>query len=113
MVFLPLVEVCSCILNVAGKRSDVVKLYDLTTLCGGSVPERGVTPYTVPVAMLLYRVARKLRVKDSYARHIPHIKAMLQTSLQLLDDVEHAEVRLETECLLASQLNRYMYFQIL
>ena len=43
--------------------------------------------------MLLYRVARKLRLKNNYSRHIPEIKALLQTSLQLLDETEHAEVR--------------------
>ncbi|KAK7109467.1 hypothetical protein V1264_013501 [Littorina saxatilis] len=74
-------------------RSDLVKLYDLTTLCGNSVPNKGVTPFTIPVAMLLYRLARKLRLKPgSHARHVPQIKALLQTSLQLLDETEHAEV---------------------
>ena len=83
---------CNCD-DLSGKRFNLVKLYDLTTLCGNSDPNKGVTPFSIPVAMLLYRVARKLRLKNNYSRHIPEIKALLQTSLQLLDETEHAEVR--------------------
>lgn len=41
--------------HVAGKDDDVVKLYDLTSLCTDVMDEKGQNPFTVPVAMLLYR----------------------------------------------------------
>lgn len=40
-----------------GPHDDVVKLYDLTSLCPGDLDN----PFTTPVAMLLYRVARNMR----------------------------------------------------
>ena len=41
--------------HIAGKDDDVVKLYDLTSLCTDVIDEKGPNPFTVPVAMLLYR----------------------------------------------------------
>jgi hypothetical protein len=41
--------------HVAGKDDEVVKLYDLTSLCTDVMDEKGPNPFTVPVAMLLYR----------------------------------------------------------
>jgi hypothetical protein len=38
-----------------GKDDEVVKLYDLTSLCTDVTDEKGPNPFTVPVAMLLYR----------------------------------------------------------
>lgn len=39
-----------------GKDDDAVKLYDLSSLCTADVmDEKGQNPFTVPVAMLLYR----------------------------------------------------------
>ncbi|KAK7498450.1 hypothetical protein BaRGS_00010404, partial [Batillaria attramentaria] len=73
------------------KRSDTVKLYDLTMLCDNSVPQGGATPFTVPVGMLLYRVARRMRQSSDHFK-TPEIKALLQNSLRLLDETEHAQV---------------------
>ena len=77
---------------MSGHRSDVVKLYDLTDLCDSSVPNQGVTPFTIPVAMLLYRVGRRMHLNGKLPHQLPQIKTLLQTSLQLLDETEHAEV---------------------
>ena len=41
--------------HIAGKDDEVVKLYDLTSLCTDVIDEKGPNPFTVPVAMLLYR----------------------------------------------------------
>jgi hypothetical protein len=41
--------------HVTGKDDEVVKLYDLTSLCTDVIDEKGPNPFTVPVAMLLYR----------------------------------------------------------
>nr|CAD7198734.1 unnamed protein product [Timema douglasi] len=38
-----------------GKDDDVVKLYDLTSLCTDVMKDKDENPFTVPVAMLLYR----------------------------------------------------------
>jgi hypothetical protein len=46
---------CFFCVHVAGKDDDVVKLYDLTSLCTDVMDEKGQNPFTVPVAMLLYR----------------------------------------------------------
>ncbi|KAL8603667.1 hypothetical protein ACOMHN_017164 [Nucella lapillus] len=72
-------------------RSDVVKLYDLTSLCESQQAKRGSNPFTVPVAMLLYRVGRKLHLAGRQPGQVPQIKVLLQNCLQLLDDKEHAE----------------------
>lgn len=48
---------------MTGENEDVVKLYDLTSLCSESLVEgrcKGQNPFTIPVAMLLYRVACNL-----------------------------------------------------
>jgi hypothetical protein len=41
--------------RIVGKDDEVVKLYDLTSLCTDVIDEKGPNPFTVPVAMLLYR----------------------------------------------------------
>jgi hypothetical protein len=41
--------------HILGKDDEVVKLYDLTSLCTDVIDEKGPNPFTVPVAMLLYR----------------------------------------------------------
>lgn len=84
-----------------GPRDDVVKLYDLTTLCSLK-PDKGAegvrtskaeeekasdqNPFTTPVGMLLYTVARNM--KTSRERLSPKqagtIKALLDNCVQLL-----------------------------
>ena len=44
----------------AGQDEDVVKLYDLTSLCNEYPNRPWQNPFISPVAMLLYRVARNL-----------------------------------------------------
>ncbi|XP_050675032.1 erythroid differentiation-related factor 1 isoform X2 [Leptidea sinapis] len=60
-----------------GPHDDVVKLYDLTSLC----PDAMDNPFTTPVAMLLYRVARNMRLMNR-SRHVrqllQHVVALLQ-----------------------------------
>jgi hypothetical protein len=43
-----------------GPDDEIVKLYDLTSLCEGYINDKYDNAYTVPVAMLLYRVAHNL-----------------------------------------------------
>lgn len=94
-----------------GPRDDVVKLYDLTTLCsmkeekaasensngnssssrtkqgeGKGAPPSDKNPFTTPVGMLLYTVARNMKM--SHERLSPKqagtIKALLDNCIQLL-----------------------------
>lgn len=39
----------------AASGSDIVKLYDLTTLCEEAEEEKCQNPFTLPVAVLLYK----------------------------------------------------------
>ncbi|XP_038219728.1 erythroid differentiation-related factor 1 [Zerene cesonia] len=59
-----------------GPHDDVVKLYDLTTLCPDSMDN----PFTTPVAMLLYRVARNMRLMN----RSKHVRQLLGHVVQLL-----------------------------
>lgn len=51
------------ILISSGKNDDAIKLYDLTTLCSDIVQDPNQNPYTIPVAMLLFRVANNIHYK--------------------------------------------------
>ncbi|XP_072933711.1 erythroid differentiation-related factor 1 isoform X2 [Epargyreus clarus] len=59
-----------------GPHDDVVKLYDLTSLCPDSLDN----PFTTPVAMLLYRVARNMRLMN----RTKHVKHLLEHVVELL-----------------------------
>ncbi|XP_052745030.1 erythroid differentiation-related factor 1 isoform X3 [Bicyclus anynana] len=59
-----------------GPHDDVVKLYDLTTLC----PDAMDNPFTTPVAMLLYRVARNMRLMN----RSKHVRQLLEHVVELL-----------------------------
>ncbi|XP_068625723.1 erythroid differentiation-related factor 1 [Battus philenor] len=59
-----------------GPHDDVVKLYDLTSVCPDSLDN----PFTTPVAMLLYRVARNMRLTNRSR----HIKQLLEHVVKLL-----------------------------
>ncbi|KAH3706561.1 hypothetical protein DPMN_065948 [Dreissena polymorpha] len=74
-----------------GNNDDVVKLYDLTALCGevNSEPERN--PFTVPLGMLLYRVARSMWTNRTPGRE-PLTRTLLENCLVLLDETKHAQV---------------------
>lgn len=43
-----------CFVQLAS-GSDIVKLYDLTTLCEEAAEEKCQNPFTLPVAVLLYK----------------------------------------------------------
>ncbi|KAF5299483.1 hypothetical protein FQR65_LT01064 [Abscondita terminalis] len=73
------------------KDEDVVKLYDLTSLCSKYMVEKDESPFTVPVAMLLYRVARNM--KHSCERHQPGtIRMLLKNCIKLLEETKYPEI---------------------
>lgn len=82
-----------------GPRDDVVKLYDLTTLCSmkdeqakeeateaAGVPGSDQNPFTTPVGMLLYKVARNMKMSREKLspKQAGTIKALLDNCIQLL-----------------------------
>ncbi|XP_063979735.1 erythroid differentiation-related factor 1 [Diachasmimorpha longicaudata] len=83
-----------------GKDDDVVKLYDLTSLCTDNasdepdVTEKGQNPFTVPVAMLLYRVARNMKYSmDRPTRgHKGTIRMLLTNCIQLLNREKYPQI---------------------
>lgn len=74
-----------------GKDDDVVKLYDLTSLCSEGLLEDGQNPFTVPVAMLLYRVARSMK-HSSESPKPGTIRALLKNCLYLLPREKYPQV---------------------
>ncbi|CAG2102842.1 unnamed protein product [Medioppia subpectinata] len=77
-----------------GKHDDVVKLYDLTTLCVDYIEESDTNPFAIPVAMLLYRVAKNM--KDINLKRSPAIDSkihkLLSNCLSLLDPSKHSQI---------------------
>ncbi|XP_072386281.1 erythroid differentiation-related factor 1 [Diabrotica undecimpunctata] len=74
-----------------GKDEEVIKLYDLTSLCSEKDVEKGQNPFTIPVAMLLYRVARNM--KHSSERPQPGtIRTLLKNCIKLLPQEKYPEI---------------------
>ncbi|XP_061915162.1 erythroid differentiation-related factor 1-like isoform X2 [Entelurus aequoreus] len=73
--------------------SDFVKLYDLTTLCEEAEEENSHNPFTLPVAVLLYKVACNLMLKASENRkHKGTIRTLLLNCVKLLDQDRHPQI---------------------
>lgn len=74
-----------------GKDDDVVKLYDLTSLCD-NVDDKGQNPFTVPVAMLLYRVARNMKHSVESQHKRSTIAVLLENCVRLLDAQKYPQI---------------------
>ncbi|XP_041866613.1 erythroid differentiation-related factor 1 isoform X2 [Melanotaenia boesemani] len=73
--------------------SDIVKLYDLTTLCEEAEEEKYQNPFTLPVAVLLYKVASNLMLKARQNRkHNGTIRTLLLNCVKLLDQERHPQI---------------------
>ncbi|XP_006630579.2 erythroid differentiation-related factor 1 [Lepisosteus oculatus] len=73
--------------------SDIVKLYDLTTLCEEATEEKCQNPFTLPVAVLLYKVASNMMMKKSQNRkHYGTIRTLLLNCIKLLDQDKHPQI---------------------
>lgn len=70
----------------------MVKLYDLTSLCHDVSDEKGQNPFTVPVAMLLYRVARNMKYSSDYHRQQGTIRMLLKNCIQLLTKEKYPQI---------------------
>jgi len=96
-----------------GKDEDVVKLYDLTSLCSDLNEDVNQNPFTTPVAMLLFkynkqvlplllealvtngfyrRVARNLKMSSDYKRHQGTVLELLKNCLAILDSAKYPQV---------------------
>ncbi|RDD38599.1 Erythroid differentiation-related factor 1 [Trichoplax sp. H2] len=75
------------------KHEDIIKLYDLTSLCAETGEGSDCNPFQLPVAMLLYKVAYnlcKLEKKSNSDLHSVH--SLLKNCIPLLDPVINAEI---------------------
>lgn len=84
-----------------GKNDDVVKLYDLTSLCTEVMDEKGQTPFTVPVAMLLYRVAKNMKASSDGQRHASTIRMLLNNCVSLLSPEKYSQIVTSAHYMLA------------
>uniref|UniRef100_A0A1A9URR3 Erythroid differentiation-related factor 1 n=1 Tax=Glossina austeni TaxID=7395 RepID=A0A1A9URR3_GLOAU len=81
-----------------GRNDDVVKLYDLTTLCknqtNNECDEKHGNPFTVPVGMLLYTVARnmKKRCTQISSKTAGNIRALLDNCIKLLPKEKYPQI---------------------
>lgn len=75
-----------------GKDADIVKLYDLTSLCSEVTDEKGQNPFTIPVAMLLYRVARNMKHSPDGQRQQGTIRMLLKNCLSLLPKEKYPQI---------------------
>ncbi|XP_062436541.1 erythroid differentiation-related factor 1 isoform X1 [Rhea pennata] len=72
--------------------SDIVKLYDLTTLCE-ETEDKYQNPFTMPVAILLYKVACNMMLKKNQnKKHYGTIRTLLLNCLKLLDNGRHPQI---------------------
>ncbi|XP_053619855.1 erythroid differentiation-related factor 1 [Plodia interpunctella] len=67
-----------------GPQDEIVKLYDLSSLC----PDNLDNPFTTPVAMLLYRVARNMRLTN----RTRHVRQLLEHVIELLKVESHPQI---------------------
>ncbi|XP_020337436.1 erythroid differentiation-related factor 1 isoform X2 [Oncorhynchus kisutch] len=82
--------------------SDIVKLYDLTTLCEEAAEEKCQNPFTLPVAVLLYKVASNMMLKKSQNRkHYGTIRTLLLNCVKLLDQDRHPQIIASAHYMLA------------
>jgi len=68
-----------------------VKVYDLT-LYNDVSEEKGQYPFTVPVAMLLYRVVRNMKYSSDYHRLQDTIRMLLKNCVQLLAKEKYPQI---------------------
>ncbi|XP_058508258.1 erythroid differentiation-related factor 1-like [Solea solea] len=82
--------------------SDIVKLYDLTTLCEEAEEEKCQNPFTLPVAVLLYKVAGNLMLRARQNRkHYGTIRILLLNCVELLDQEQHPQIIASAYCMLS------------
>jgi hypothetical protein len=56
------------------------------------VDEPQINPFTIPVGILLYRVARNMRESGGWKKRTGSIRTLLENSLRLLEPQKHSQV---------------------
>lgn len=100
-----------------GSNDDFVKLYDLTSLCHNTEeakPESNTSteatnlenPFTIPVAMLLYKVAKNMKnmTERLTAKQAGSIKALLDNCIQLLPKEKYPQIVTSSHYMLSDLL---------
>ncbi|XP_076260625.1 erythroid differentiation-related factor 1 isoform X2 [Rhynchophorus ferrugineus] len=84
-----------------GKNEEVVKLYDLTSLCSEEDVQNGQNPFTIPVAMLLYRVGRNMKNSPHRRPQPGTIRMLLKNAIKLLPEEKYPEIVTSSHYMLA------------
>lgn len=63
--------------------------------------DKSQNPFTVPVAMLLYRVARNMKYSSDYKKNRGTIRMLLKNCIKLLSDEKYPEIVTSAHILLA------------
>ncbi|KAL7647354.1 UNVERIFIED_CONTAM: hypothetical protein RMT77_000950 [Armadillidium vulgare] len=95
-----------------GKDDDIVKLYDLTSLCneenfessekdGAKENVQDDNPFTIPVAILLYCVAKKLFGSKDAVDKLPTVRSLLESSLSLINKDMYPKIYCHSQLILA------------
>lgn len=99
-----------------GSNDEFVKLYDLTSLCtntdeaastrDSTEPANLENPFTVPVAMLLYKVAKNMKnmTENMSAKQAGSIKALLDNCIQLLPKEKYPQIVTSSHYILSDLL---------
>lgn len=98
-----------------GSNDEFVKLYDLTSLCQNNESETQPesteatnleNPFTVPVAMLLYKVAKNMKnmTENMSAKQAGSIKALLDNCIQLLPKEKYPQIVTSSHYILSDLL---------
>ncbi|GAB6023255.1 hypothetical protein CHUAL_008067 [Chamberlinius hualienensis] len=74
------------------KDDEAVKLYDLTTLCAENADDKEQNPFTVHVAMLLYRVAHNMTTQGPTQKQKKTVCTLLENCIALLDFRKHSKI---------------------
>ena len=78
-----------------------MKLYDLTSLCDEATDDKEENPFTVPVAVLIYRVARNIKYSLECQKEIGTIGTLLKNCVQLLSKENHPQIITSAHYILA------------
>uniref|UniRef100_A0A8C2SKL1 Erythroid differentiation regulatory factor 1 n=2 Tax=Capra hircus TaxID=9925 RepID=A0A8C2SKL1_CAPHI len=90
--YLTKVYLVFCFVFFPASGSDIVKLYDLTTLCE-ETEDKYQNPFTMPVAILLYKVACNMMMKKNQnKKHYGTVRTLLLNCVKLLDKSRHPQI---------------------
>ncbi|BET01607.1 Chromosome 10 open reading frame 137 [Nesidiocoris tenuis] len=84
-----------------GTNEDAVKLYDLTSLCSDTMRDKEQNPFTIPVGMLLYRVARNMMATGLSPGQNNTIRTVLKNCISLLSKEKYPQIVTSAHFMLA------------